>query len=243
MKILAIGDIHGKTIWRQFIDKIPADVIIFVGDFIMVDHWLFNRQFRANLQEIIRFKQANAGNVHLLVGNHDKLFIYPDWTLRKIASPRMWKLYHDNRHAFEVAFQHNEYLFTHAGVTQGWYFRHQSRLESHAGTLADKLNAVHRSASYDVLQERGKARGGKMDVGGILYADKSETEVGALDGYTQVVGHTKVRQMFRLERKNSSMVYIDCLNAEQRCLYIDQTELYKADASGILRLLPVRRAF
>jgi len=238
MRILAIGDIHGKTVWRQLIDKVPADVIVFVGDFIILDHWLFNKRFRSNLGEIIRYKRENFNKVRLLVGNHDKPFIYRELTRYKVASPRMWKLYHDSRDCFEVAFQHQEYLFTHAGVTGGWYAKHRAQLETYPGTLADKLNAIHRSADYLILQERGKARGGDLDFGGILYADKSETEAGALSGYTQIVGHTKVQQPMRLKRDDAAMVYIDCLNAESSCLYIDEAGMHVVPLSGAPRILP-----
>jgi len=178
--------------------------------------------------------------VHLLIGNHDKPFLSNDVTWNKIASPPMWKRYHHNRDCFEAAFQHQQYLLTHAGVTQGWYAKHQIQLEAHPGTFADKLNAIHHSAGSHILQERGKARGGNYDFGGIFYADKSETEAGALSGYTQVVGHTKVPQIYQQERNGATMVYIDCLNSQSTSLYIDDTKLYMADTAGNLTPLPVR---
>lgn len=121
MKILAIGDIHGKTVWRQFVKNVQADVTVFIGDYIIVSQWLFNRRFRINLEEILEFKRANLNRVFLLLGNHDTPFIYNDFNPRKILSPRMTSLYRNNEGCFGVAFQYQKYLFSHAGVTEGWY--------------------------------------------------------------------------------------------------------------------------
>jgi hypothetical protein len=233
MKILAIGDIHGKTVWRQFVENVDADIIVFVGDYIIVRQWLFNRRFRMNLREILEFKRANFKRVYLLLGNHDTPFIYSDFNLKKILTPRMTRLYRDNEDCFDVAFQYQKYLFTHAGVTEGWYRKNAAILKTVSGTtFADKLNAIHRSHGHGVLHQRGKARGGAFEYGGITYADKTETEHGALQGYTQVVGHTKVQQPVRYNFRHGSVLYIDCLNAVQNCLYIDGDNLRVMDVSG-----------
>ena len=34
MKIIILGDIHGRTIWKQIIEKENPDKIIFLGDTI-----------------------------------------------------------------------------------------------------------------------------------------------------------------------------------------------------------------
>src|SRR4051812_10266034 len=146
MKILAIGDIHGKTVWRQFIKNVHADVTVFIGDYIIVRQWLLNKRFRVNLEEILEYKRSNFDRVYLLLGNHDTPFVYSDLNPRKILSPRMTRLYRDNADCFDVAFQYQKYLFTHAGVTKGWYAKNASIIETSPGmTMADKLNAIHRS--------------------------------------------------------------------------------------------------
>lgn len=34
MKILILGDIHGRTIWKQIIENENPDKIIFLGDYV-----------------------------------------------------------------------------------------------------------------------------------------------------------------------------------------------------------------
>ena len=234
MRILALGDIHGKAIWKQFVENTTADCIVFVGDFIIMKEWFLNKAFRNNLEDLIAFKRANANNVHLLIGNHDMPHLYPSVNVQKIISPRMTQLYRDNEDCFEAAYQNENILFTHAGVTTGWYKKHQSLIESSFGdSLADKLNALHRSEHYAVLHERGKSRGGNFKYGGITYADKEETERGALSGFTQVVGHTKVPKPMKVKVDHGSMVYIDCLNSVAECLLVDDGELSSVNAEGL----------
>jgi hypothetical protein len=240
MNIIAIGDIHGKTVWRKIVDKTSADVIVFVGDFVIIKQWLFNSELRLNLEEIIHFKKANFKRVRLLVGNHDVPYVYGDVTMSKLVSPRMGKLYRDNFDCFDVAFQHNQYLFTHAGISKGWFTRHENLLESCAeNTLASKLNAIHRSKNYPVLHERGWQRGGQFAFGGITYADKSETECNGLDGFVQIVGHTKVSHPVSSNFKGGSVIYIDCLNTITSYLSIDERHLQVKNVNGSINALPM----
>lgn len=98
MRILSIGDIHGRDKWKFLTHDDPYtygswkdavesgespfdekwrnlpfmsfDKIIFVGDYVDSRN-LSNDQILGNLKEIIYFKQALGDRVVLLVGNHD----------------------------------------------------------------------------------------------------------------------------------------------------------------------------
>lgn len=238
MTILAIGDIHGKRVWRQFVDRIATDVVVFVGDYIILREWLFNRDIRENLQSIIEFKRSNFGRVHLLLGNHDIPFLYHDKNFRKIISPQMAGIYRDNSDCFEIAYQYQDIIFSHGGISEGWFEKHNQVVRGAEGSnLADKLNSIHRSDSYRILHERGKARGGPFEHGGLTYADKIETEKQSLPGYTQVVGHTKVPHPVRYTGTDRSIIYIDCLNATEVSLVFQKDQFFAADVTGSLRAL------
>jgi predicted phosphodiesterase len=230
MRILAIGDIHGKTIWKQALSAIEADIIVFVGDYVNLKTWSFTESLQNNLADLIRFKRDNFARVHLLLGNHDIPYLRPQLfsysAIRKLVSRKLYELYNDNEDCFEIAFQYNKFLFSHAGVVEGWYKRHQEILDGQKGsTLSEKLNAVHHSSNFAILHERGKARGGKYMYGGITYADKTETEQNSREGYVQVVGHTKVPVPVKMNGLNRTMIYIDCLNSVAQFLYIDDDKI------------------
>jgi hypothetical protein len=233
MELLAIGDIHGKQIWQQAVDKIVADKIIFIGDYVIKNQWLETRTFESNLEDIIRFKRANFERVKLLIGNHDVPFLYGRAIFRKITSPRLCRLYQNNADCFEAAYQFNAFLFTHAGLTTGWYQKHRSLIANSIGTtLAEKLNAIHHSPNYGILHERGRSRNGLYRFGGITYADKSETEKDGLPGYTQVVGHTKVPHPTLHHSTGGSIIYIDCLNSQNSFLLIKDDRFYAISLDG-----------
>ena len=33
MKIIAIGDLHGRTLWKYIVSKVDFDVVVFIGDY------------------------------------------------------------------------------------------------------------------------------------------------------------------------------------------------------------------
>jgi hypothetical protein len=51
-------------------------------------------------------------------------------------------------------------------------------------------------------------------VGGIIWADKSETSNDCLDGYHQICGHTPIARNTTIVHDNKSIAYIDSLWSE-----------------------------
>lgn len=242
MKILAIGDLHGKEIWKQALSTIDADHIVFVGDYINAKQWIFNSKSRLNLKALINLKQENFERVHLLLGNHDIAYLnpslFPESRLRRLISAKMFRLYHDNKQCFDVAYQHNQYLFTHAGISRFWYKKHKPVIDTQPGdTIAKKINLLQHSNMFKILHEKGRARGGRFDYGGITYADKVETEKNGIEGYTQVVGHTKVKQPILSRFPKDGMIYIDCLNSVHEFLYINDNKISVINIQGQQRPL------
>lgn len=242
MTILAIGDLHGKDIWQQAVARIDTDHIVFLGDYIKANRWLFNHKIRTNLEALLSFKRRNFSRVHLLLGNQDIVYMCPNLfrasAIRHALARRMSRLYLDHHEYFDAAFQHDQYLFTHAGVSRFWYQRHKLLISQQPGdTIAGKLNAVQRSDDFQILHEKGKARGGPFEHGGITYADKVETEQSPLEGYFQIVGHTKVKRPVASKSDKGCVAYIDCLNSVNEFLYIQQEQVSVIALDGSQRSL------
>lgn len=213
MKILAVGDIHGRDAWKEIMGT-PADHIVFVGDYVDPHRYIPDWGVVVNFKEIIKFKQQHPDRVTLLLGNHDIQYMYyPDHRCsgyRRDLQPIFGELYQQNHTLFKIAWQYENYLFTHAGVSQGWYSRHQATIqEFDAENLAATLNAIYRSTHQEILFEVNKVRGGDFPHGGPTWADKSETEHDFLPGYHQVVGHSRVPDFVRYGNTKSSITYID----------------------------------
>lgn len=71
MKVLILGDIHGRKVWKEIIEKENADKIIFLGDYVSTHDGISEEEQIENLEEILSFKEENPEKVILLRGNHD----------------------------------------------------------------------------------------------------------------------------------------------------------------------------
>lgn len=71
MKIIALGDIHGRDIWKDIVKKeSDADKIVFVGDYVDTHDNISPYKQVDNFKEIVEYKKENKDKVILLIGNH-----------------------------------------------------------------------------------------------------------------------------------------------------------------------------
>ena len=78
--ILTIGDLHGKDVWKQIINKYNQEddlhKIVFLGDYL--DSFDVSKVGQLeNLRELIEFKERFPYIVELLIGNHDIQYYLP----------------------------------------------------------------------------------------------------------------------------------------------------------------------
>ena len=70
-KLIAIGDIHGRDIWKQIVETEQPDTVVFVGDYFDSFNIPGIDQIH-NFKNIIQWKLDNPQcKVVLLIGNHD----------------------------------------------------------------------------------------------------------------------------------------------------------------------------
>ena len=216
MKIIAIGDIHGRDAWKK-IDVDAFDKVVFIGDFVD-SRIISGYEIIQNFKAIIDLKMSMPEKVVLLLGNHDIHYLfYPDFPqngLMKKSQKELTELFVTNKDLFQVAYQVKNFLFTHAGISKTWYGENLKYFGSNTISLGNILNDMYLDEeAREVLFKAGRLRGGSDSCGGILWADKSETDDDYLFGYHQIVGHTKVPEIERYEWANleTSITYIDVL--------------------------------
>ena len=125
MKLVVIGDIHGRDIWKQIIAKEhDADEFVFVGDYF--DSFRIKGPDQINnFLDIIEFKKQSKVPVILLIGNHDYHY-YPgiDETgtsgYQTVLAPSIKHVVGDNKQHLQTAYQSGEFVFTHAGLSSEW---------------------------------------------------------------------------------------------------------------------------
>jgi hypothetical protein len=256
MKIVSVGDIHGLNRWKlllfgtltpskELISKVMLlyDKIVFIGDY--VDSFtVINEEIINNLLEIIQFKKDYEDKVILLWGNHDVFYYTMNFGRDNISGMREEMLHElnlifsSNYRYFQLAYQYENYLFSHAGIHRGWWEHYvrpkisgnkESRFQKYLeGTenIADVCNIMFEFQDDDIfLCGAGRTSGGWSNkMGGPLWASKLEITKKPLFGYHQIVGHTGIDKIttfnsFGNEPDDTSVTIIDCLPVSDE-LYI-----------------------
>lgn len=222
MKIQAIGDIHGRIKWKHLIDE-TCQKIIFLADYTD-SYTIGNRTIIDNLLDIIEFRKQRGDKVELLLGNHDVQYVYyPDYRcsgFRPEMAHDLQLIFRENKDLFKIAYQFEDHLFTHAGVTNQWFKWAEEKLKQYGMTdlsnIGEALNTMNETSNRWMLNNVGYERGGlRGDWGGPTWADKKETWFNALPGIKQYVGHTPVADVHTNANEEVDGVgivtYCDCL--------------------------------
>jgi len=228
MKIITIPDLHGKDCWKS-VDISLCDKVVFLGDYVDSSGKYTLEQEITNLEAIIELKKAHPEKVVLLLGNHDILYLH----FETFAKPNchyegkeaFTRIYTGNKALFSVAYQYQNHLWTHAGVSQKWldYYAEtislfvNKDLISELGQILNKMHETH----LHILGTNSPLRGGSDLYGGIFSADKTETSENIVAGLHQYVGHTKVPSILKMGNDEGSISFLDCLNSEEKYLVMD----------------------
>lgn len=153
MKQVIIGDIHGRTCWKDIINKHKdANRIIFIGDYVDTHENITGLEQVENLRKIIEYKQlcdaqktwltidSNAQRlpeVILLIGNHDYQYwpgvegeIYSGYQPAMLATFRYE--FDTYKKLFQMCYVDEfDTVYTHAGLTETF-------VEQRIGSFSEK---------------------------------------------------------------------------------------------------------
>lgn len=129
MKIIIIGDIHGRDIWKQIIKKEKPNKVIFLGDYF--DSFDLSPGTQStNFDQIVIFKEETDIEIVMLYGNHEHHYMrYDDGEIYSGFQPNMASTYKQQiqkaiqKKYLRIAHLHDDILFTHAGVSTVWLKR------------------------------------------------------------------------------------------------------------------------
>jgi predicted phosphodiesterase len=189
-KIIAIGDIHGLDTWRQIVEQ-EFDKCIFVGDYFDSYDIDTDTQIQ-NFKNILEFKKQNKDKVILLMGNHDLHYLlaserysgYQHYRAVDIKEALISGL--ADEELLQYAHIEGDYLFSHAGVTKTWAKDKGVDLINPADSINDlSLNA------FGFNENRDKSMCGEHKSQGPMWVRPQSLKEDAIEGYIQVVGHTR----------------------------------------------------
>lgn len=232
MKIIVIGDIHGRPIWKEIVNQ-EFDKVVFLGDYFDTrDNYSAEQQIK-NFKDIVSYKEANSEKVVLLLGNHDfhytpiaKQFGDRYSGYQAGASHLFSHLLQTHKDLLQAAFYHDGYLFTHAGVTNTWLKRtlgldSDDELEISV-KIDDYINDVWKFSPRYFLFHGNDPYGDSVTSSPIWVRPQSLNE----DAYDaiHVVGHTTQKRIavepVRFLEKGSGF-FIDCLGTSGEYLIIE----------------------
>jgi hypothetical protein len=208
---VVIGDVHGSDYWKEVIKENPDCRYVFLGDYLDPYEEMDSKILVGNLKDIIQLKREQPDNVVLLLGNHDLHYI----TDKIVQSSRfdfdisqeVSVLFGENRSLFQFACQDENCIFTHAGISHKWF------VDDFKGdfqtNIADQLNHP-KPGQERFLYACGMARGGFDKRGGVFWADIRELYE-PLKGYTQIVGHNRVKDISDHTNRGGRIIFCDCL--------------------------------
>ena len=191
MKIIFIGDIHGRTIWKAITEKEQFDLVIFAGDYVSTHEDISETQQIDNLVEILEYKEANPDKVILLRGNHDMQHLGYEWAqctglFKKV---RDWMSQEEVKTQFlndtQWIYVYDKYLFSHAGVSKTWL----------GNIPLNKVNELPPHMGFGFTATSLGDRYGTSVTQPPTWIRPQALMVDGLDDYIQIIGHTPVTKI------------------------------------------------
>ena len=204
MKVLVIGDVHGRKFWRYAIANNigQVDKVIFLGDYLDPYPEEINEHqelMECNdfydcigllnmLNDIISLKKNEPDKYILLCGNHTCSYIWPKFNAATRTDYQNWQKYHNffsqNLNLFNLVWIENNVIFSHAGISEGWanrvweYFEFPENELSSIKEIAEVLKNTpldNFTKEYiDVISDISRERGGWFIYGSSEWADLIE---------------------------------------------------------------------
>lgn len=232
MKIVAIGDTHGRAKWKEVISKEgDFDKLIFIGDYFDSREGIPFQTQMANFLDIVEYKSVNPDKVILLTGNHEWHYFpaahekYSQYQAfnRKTIGSIIEPLRLDG--TLQMCYLHDKYLFSHAGVTKTW-----------AESAGIDLNNIERSINnlfkediepFNFTMGDNYSRSGDDITQPPLWVRPASLLEDRVEEYVHVVGHTTVKHLDYTYKEQA--IFIDTIGYSGQYLIINDGKLKTGD--------------
>lgn len=232
IKWIAIGDIHGQNVWKEIVnvELNLVDKIIFIGDYF--DSFNISQEEQiTNFLDILEFKRSYTDKVVLLIGNHDTHYL-PGFGqcsgFNPVMSMKIKELLSDaiKNSEIQCAYNINEFLFTHAGVSNTWInntFVGEEKVDEN--NLVSVLNdyLIYKPTIYDFSPGYYRNPYGDETCQGPLWIRPKSLNSDYYKDFIQVIGHTSSDEILI---KNKHIV-IDVLQNTNEYLKYDNNLIIK----------------
>lgn len=232
MKVVAIGDIHGRKIWADIIKKeSDADQYVIMGDYFDsyededIDYFIGAQV--ENFNNILALKKKMKDKLILLFGNHDYHYLSntPHKYSRYDAATQAQAGHIFDRVArdgtLQMCFIHSWFLFTHAGVTKTWCANNNIDLKNIEQSINDRF--LYKPQSFAFSPGRRMDEYGDEPCQSPVWVRPFSLRMDKIDDYTQIVGHTYQERI--IIKNNDPVVVIDALGITKQYLIIENGKM------------------
>ena len=240
MKTLLIGDIHGRTTWKEIIQKESPNRVVFFGDYFDSFDISGIDQIH-NFNQIIEFKETTDIEVIMLIGNHDHHYLHIGETYSGFQPALQHDIYSTlkrNTKYLQVVYLFDNILCSHAGISPIW-------LDETFGlwsksTMVDDVNELYnyQPRKFNFSHKGFDPYGDSVEQGPLWIRTRSlmksnKGDDGFKNNFIQVFGHTQLdnihNSFISSEKSMGSRYYnIDVLESGGYVVY-ENNELIKGE--------------
>ena len=191
MKTVVLGDVHGRTIWKDILDKEQPDRTVFLGDYVSSHEAIPGKTQIHNLLEILDLKEHRPDEVFLLRGNHDLQHLGYSWAECSGYNPAVAMEMPTDRFLqltqWTVVDDELRTVFSHAGISKIW-------MENSDITDIHDINFMKPSELFGFIPNSWDDYSGDSVTQSPTWIRPWALTKCNISGWKQVVGHTPVRQ-------------------------------------------------
>lgn len=226
MRIIAVGDTHGRDKWRRVADNEleSCDKFVFIGDYFD-SYDIPTRVQWMNFVEILDFKRKFPDKVELLLGNHDFHYLaytdeqYSGWNSvnNLTAKDTLTKAFEDGE--INVCYGNEDIIFSHAGISDTWASNNGVPLDNAANYINDYCRENPLSLRF--TPGRNFSNSGNDITQTPIWIRPGALAMNPFGNYMQVFGHTTVTKIANLV---DGLWMIDAIESNQYFIYDDSQE-------------------
>jgi hypothetical protein len=218
---LAIGDIHGRDFWKNYLDEDFTEFYI-LGDYFDSFNIPFARQYR-NFREICT-EAGRDSRIKLCLGNHDYHYLrgvtekYSGFQDRYYFN--IQDILEENIDLLKVVFvTPDKYIISHAGVSRS-FMRKMKALG--VKTIGEINEAFHKNRK--ILFFDGRDNSGDDVSQSPLWIRPRSLNSEPAAGYNQITGHTPVHEITEVAAHTSKkttvkIIYTDTGDTQTICKF------------------------
>lgn len=225
MKILILGDIHGRLHWLDVIQKEQPDLTIFLGDYVSTHDDISAEQQLSNLEDILNYKEENPDKVILLRGNHDTQHLGYYWARCSGLDSKVFD-YMSQPNFRERFLALTQWIYivpdtnivcSHAGISKEFLNNVNKHIKFEPNEPRNYINEIEKINSIEPCELFGftackfSDNTGESATQPCTWIRPGALAYHALEGITYIVGHTPVQHI--INARNEAFIKNGCYPA------------------------------